>query len=129
MDNNRYNILSEDEEKLPLEQRILNRLGITHIPNYEIEKYIVENKSNLEKKSKEKKMMCMSILERVNFSGQIQESYSPQNHNSSRCSYGNKCSYAHSIFDQRLDGRREQLYKIIFDKNNDIKILNKELIR
>jgi hypothetical protein len=115
MNINRYNILSENDDytiNLPIEQKILKNLGINTIPNYDYEKYDILKPVITERKSKEKKMLCISTLK-----------------TNDACVYGNKCSYAHSIIDQRIDNKREDYYKIIFDKKNKVKTINKDLAK
>ncbi len=121
MEYNRYNILSDTDEAETIEQKILSKLGIHNIPNYEYDKYYTDHSVNKQiindKKIKEKKMLCISILK------------SQSNINIESCMYGNKCSYAHSILDQRIETKREEYYKIMFDKNNTIKNINKDLFK
>lgn len=118
MQSNPYNILAETDDNvinLSIEQKILQHLGINNIPNYEYEKYNENSKPVInERKSKEKKMLCISTL---------------KSQSSESCVYGNKCSYAHSIIDQRIDNKREEYYKIIFNKNNKTKKISKEMAK
>jgi hypothetical protein len=43
--------------------------------------------------------------------------YSYSYQNKSECTYGNKCSYAHSLSDQTISDNRVLLYKIILDRS------------
>lgn len=121
MEYNRYNILSETDEEETIEKQILKKLGIYSIPNIEYDKYYTDIPQNkqliIDKKIKEKKMLCISVLK------------SQTTINIDSCIYGNKCSYAHSILDQRIETKREEYYKIIFNKHNTIKSINKELFK
>lgn len=66
----------------------------------EISKQIYYQKIPIKFFGNQKKILCNSVINKI-----------------SECSYGNKCIYAHSIYEQNIDENKKFIYQIILDEN------------